>query len=688
MTHVGRSIAATAVFAGLSVWLTWPQVAVLGDAIVGGPIAASDGWQNVWNLWWLRTALVEGRSPFYTDLLFWPYGVSLGFQALGLTNGLLALPVLLGSGPVAAYGVAALLNVLLSAVAVYLLALRVAGSWSAAVLAGICAAAAPAHMARFLDGQLEHVALQWLALYFLALVHASERPTARIGLALGAAAALVAYTSMYHALFAALCTAVWVGWDLIATRRPWPALRPWLVAAPLAAALLLPALLSSLSGLADAKRDAAHWRTQAELSSVDLIEVVLPSAHHPAWGEEVGEYQEGLRANRGVATVAPGLVTLALAAAGLALRRREAARWTALAAVLLLFALGARLRVGGLDTGVPLPLAPLLGEVPGLTFGYRRFLAMNAAVVPIAVLAALGAEALRSRSGPRTWPALGAALAAGVLIEGAPPPPGLLRDDTPAIYAGLRQGEGALMALPVSLVSDLAGNNANLRAQMAHGRPIIGGYVARPPRYPLASAPLIGQLAGRSCEPPGIVRDDAAVGRSALSFYRIDRVVLDAGRMTGTQRRCADELLRGLLGLEAGRSQGAIEVFDIPPAAAEPFVYPGAGWLPTENAGARRWRWLTEEGILYLVNTGAAPETFALRLHLESYARPRPLRLELDGQPIGELTVQPNPARHYQVLVRVAPGEHEIRLQAPTDPTPELRNVSVAAMAIEIERMP
>ena len=83
----------------LAVWITWPQAALLGQAVVGGPIAEADGWQKVWNMWWFRTALAGLDDPLTTRLLFWPQGASLGFQPIDISNALLALPVLLTAGP-------------------------------------------------------------------------------------------------------------------------------------------------------------------------------------------------------------------------------------------------------------------------------------------------------------------------------------------------------------------------------------------------------------------------------------------------------------------------------------------------------------------------------------------------------------------------------------------------------------
>jgi len=55
----------------MSMALTWPLPLQLSRAI---PRGQPDSWQNIWNFWWLRTALFErGVNPYQTDLLFYPY---------------------------------------------------------------------------------------------------------------------------------------------------------------------------------------------------------------------------------------------------------------------------------------------------------------------------------------------------------------------------------------------------------------------------------------------------------------------------------------------------------------------------------------------------------------------------------------------------------------------------------------
>lgn len=688
---------AAALYAALAVWLTWPQAALLGSAIVGGPIGHIDGWQKVWNMWWIRTALENGQNPFYTRLLYWPLELPLGLQPIDMTSAALSLPVLLLAGPVAAYGVAALLNFTLSGWISYLLALRVTGSLPGALLAGVIVAAAPQHLVRFLDGQLEHVAIQWVALALLALVHTSEHPTWRAGIWLAGSMLLVCYTSWYHAFFLALATLTWLLWLLARTHRLWPLLRPWLVALPLLLVGLLPILPGLFSGLANAARSADHWRTQAAFYSVDLLDLLLPSANHPLWGAAVRSYQQQFHPNSASWVTTPGYVALLLAllACGVLLwrrcRRREpvppALPGLALAAgVLWLFALGTRLHVGGVDTGIPLPVAQLFAALPGTSFAFRRQLAALTGMLPLAVLAAFGLHVvLAGRSGWQRRVLFGA-LAGVLLFELAPPPMQVYRDDTPPVYARLRSQPGTLLVVPIRPRS-LATMSSSLRAQMTHQRPIIGGYVARPPDYPMGrSAPLLRRLDSLDCEREYIGPDDQATARSALAFYEIRQIVLHSERLDTRRQTCARQTIERFLGLSPSLESGTIRVYDVPPFQPQPFLYLDRGWYDLERNDARRWRWMSTRGTLQIVNPDDAPRQMVVTLRLESFHTARPVHIALADQQVGTIQVQPGLARPYHLLLTVPPGEHTLHVSAPASEDPMAgRRVSIVLVAANLE---
>ena len=71
--------------------LTWPQVTRF---VTYYYCDDGDGYQNVWNIWWMRLAIAQrSTTPWFTDMLFWPNGVSLVAHTLNPFNGLLAIPL-------------------------------------------------------------------------------------------------------------------------------------------------------------------------------------------------------------------------------------------------------------------------------------------------------------------------------------------------------------------------------------------------------------------------------------------------------------------------------------------------------------------------------------------------------------------------------------------------------------------
>ncbi len=62
--------------------LTWPMVATLGQATG----TRGDYLDNLWNGWWLKHSLVQGHSPFWTDYLYFPDGISLRRHTLSPLN--------------------------------------------------------------------------------------------------------------------------------------------------------------------------------------------------------------------------------------------------------------------------------------------------------------------------------------------------------------------------------------------------------------------------------------------------------------------------------------------------------------------------------------------------------------------------------------------------------------------------
>ena len=73
-----RDARALGAYALLALLLTWPLAAHLTTAVPGLP---GDNWQQYWNVWWVKRALLElHQSPYHTPALFHPAGADLHFN--------------------------------------------------------------------------------------------------------------------------------------------------------------------------------------------------------------------------------------------------------------------------------------------------------------------------------------------------------------------------------------------------------------------------------------------------------------------------------------------------------------------------------------------------------------------------------------------------------------------------------
>src|SRR4051812_45280076 len=74
----------------LTLALTYPIARDLFTRVPGG----GDAWQHVWNLWWVKHALLDlHTNPYHTSLIYYPDGVNLYFHTLVLMAGLIGIPL-------------------------------------------------------------------------------------------------------------------------------------------------------------------------------------------------------------------------------------------------------------------------------------------------------------------------------------------------------------------------------------------------------------------------------------------------------------------------------------------------------------------------------------------------------------------------------------------------------------------
>lgn len=73
--------------------------------VLGTAHHTNDPMQSIWDLHWLPWALLHGHNPFHTNALYYPHAVSLSWNTLTPTLGLLAAPLTLTLGGALTYAV-------------------------------------------------------------------------------------------------------------------------------------------------------------------------------------------------------------------------------------------------------------------------------------------------------------------------------------------------------------------------------------------------------------------------------------------------------------------------------------------------------------------------------------------------------------------------------------------------------
>ena len=327
--------------------LTWPLVVTLGQA--SG--MRGDYFNNLWNAWWVKHSLAQWHSPFWTDYLYFPEGISLRRHTLSPLNSLSLAALTSVLDQHQGFNLLLLAHFALSAWCFSLLARAVTGSTAGGVLGGLVYSFCPFHY--FYLCQINVFSFEFLPLGLLFfLKHARDGGGRNLaGVVLSALG--MALTLEYYVVYCYLAVAVLVpcahGW---ARAVPWRTLLGRLalsggLAAVCVAAVAFPLLWAAL--------------TEGNIEAQTSANVIEKNRFNDLLGFFwIGGDEE--------CTVSwptmLGYSTLLLILAGW---RRVLGHWPwlVLGAVFLLLSLGEELAVGRAKTGIPLPYA-LLKKLPVL----------------------------------------------------------------------------------------------------------------------------------------------------------------------------------------------------------------------------------------------------------------------------------------------------------------------------------
>lgn len=649
----------------LALLATFPLILHFGSWL---PSDGGDALQNYWNYWWTRQALAAGQNPYWTPLLYAPYGAPLYLHTLNLFNGLVSLPLQLLFGLIPAYNTIVLLSLSLAGYFAYLLVAEICGSRHAGFVGGVVYAFGSYHMIHLL-GHMNLLASEWLPAYILCLHRASSatgrRRTIYILAALGALLLLMLCDWQY-VLFAGLFTICYSPSQSVARRS----LAPLVVAAAIgtlwlvvAAPLLLPTIAQARAG-----NTVAPTEAQVHRLSADLLDFISPTQLATLWqplGQVFGA--DAFQPSDAGGTFL-GFFPLLLASIALWHAPRRAWPWMALALLFMVLALGPVLTIAGVARGVSLPYA-LFAQIPLLNIARVPNRLSLIVTLCLAILAGLALVALSQRYGARigTRPriAFTAILTVLLLAEHLILPFPLEAVSAPPFYRQLATSpeQGTVLELPYCKQCSIT----NYR-QTVHGRPVIGGYIARRLVYPIRDSPLFRELLPPGEDmTPGV--EQAAIGRQILAYAGVHWIVVIRDDPDLDPDAIAKFVARFAEPTPIYEDAAMIVYRPAPAPGLDRFIAPVSGWQEVEQASdtSSRMRWFAEAGTVEAWNFSEAARDYTLRFDTASYRTPRRLEVLLDDQLIGQW--QFDNAREITIPLVLTPGSHRFTFRSLDPPT-------------------
>jgi hypothetical protein len=477
-----RRLCITALFALLTVVMTWPMARVLGSRSV----EHQDVFFSMWRLAWIHHALATSPSALFDGNQFYPERHVLAYSDAMLVEGLIAAPLFTaGLRPMLIHNLMLLGAMAASGIGMFTLARHLSRSTGAAIIAGLVFAFAP-----YRFGHIVHLELQWtmwIPWAFWAMQRTLETGRLKFGLLTGAFIALQIGSSVYYGIFLVILLTVAGAVQIPTVPRP-----RWLkivgafgAGAAIALSVAIPysrpyRAASSQVGVRTAPEILAHSaRPSSYLLTTDGNYLYGRSY---SWSNELALF--------------PGCVPLVLALVALVAIRPSAVLFSYVIGLLLAF---------DLSLGLNGIVYPVLHEHVGVFKGLRA--PARASIFFLMFLAALAARGCAVLLRPLPVMArMGAIIAIGaaMLLEYWVVPLRLWPyPDRPPLYTFLaRQPDGIVAEFPVPRVDMLPGHDARyVYMSIFHWKRLVNGYSGYyPPSYiarmeRLATFPDTGSLA-------------------------------------------------------------------------------------------------------------------------------------------------------------------------------------------------
>jgi hypothetical protein len=730
----------SSVWAGLWPWLGYLVITlfllrgllpVVTDHLPG----TTDGWQNMWNLWWMRYALLDlHTNPFFTDYIYYANGTDLLFHTFAPLNGVLALPLTVTLGPLLTTSLIVISSFVFTGMGAFALA-RGLGlgrfeSWLAGAVYTFCN---PARWQYLGGGQADQLMMQWMPLYILCLVKATSKeyisdPASRLPWKwLAGAVVFYVFNALtnwqffvYMSLFSAM-NAIY----LLFRERDWKERTRTISYLAIVAGgtllLLLPLLYTTIAAALHPGYALTPPIQQTIDHSWDLTTFVTPNGSNPLWGGWAT--QQGFAGNRYGAVLGvsnAGYVPILLAVVGLVVYGRKIYQWAIFGLVFAVLALGPILHVNGADSfgGIEVPLPYNLLNIPFFNISRDPARFSLTAILCLGLLAGFGWKALKQTvdNGARKgWMAdrlrllldnrlasYTAMILAAIIVTGEfsmityP----ITTQPIPQYFYKLAQDPEAYALLEVPIIDkDYAEYTEALSS--IHHKKIMGGQIARKPCYCFAmETPVVRwfwDLAMPGNDDIVSNPDPSTYATAILRYFNLRYIVIYKWMLDADRYRAANTLVDAIMpGVQPVADDKAATIYAVPPISTTT-VMPILlldGWGALEKGPNGPLRWVGNDQVqAVVVNATAGERMVKLEMKVTSYYQPHTLQIDLNGSKVATAPMTTT----IQIVtfdLALMPGRNVIRLSSVEDgvrpskvapPSADTRILTFAVLSLSIK---
>jgi len=668
-------------YAIITILLTYPVALKIGGSVPG----YLDVYNSIYVLWHTHLAVFTNQTSLtYNFLLFWPDGIPrLAFGSA--YNQILAVLLLSFLSLPTTYTLIWISTFVIGAFGAYLLVEYLTHNSIAAFIAGLAFAFSPFHFAHA-QGHLGATTIQWIPFCALFLMKMYQENNYKYSIIAGLFFILVGMSDLQYLVFVGIFVALLFLFELW-TRgiREGPdrldnfknILKKYALFGLVAAVGILPFVIGDINIAISAANYLKPDPLEATIYSADILSFFIPSSLHTVFGAVTTPFYQNFTGMSWESTMYIGYTILFLSLYAVwKLRRQILVLFWLLSAVLFsLFSLGPILHINGktiftvfnTTTTIPLPYMILSRIIPFLDNSRTPGRLFVIATLAFAVLAGYGIDTLlKSRVTQNN--VLSVVLCGLIIFEFLSVPYITSPVDQPAFYKNISSDNESYALLEIPATVNYSAGVKIEYYQTIHGKPIVGGQVARMPanaRDFEENTPFVRELT--SFEPPlnDIVNQSVySVGNSVLQYYNIRYVILHKDFLTNEQLENAQTFIaRCNPILPKVYEDDTLVVYA--QNRTEPissFMSLGLGWGGLEDWSGIPTRWIRINASIPMYSDNA--RVTWLNFTAMSFAKERPLSIVVNNETIGSYQIDPGYG-HVSVPIRINKGMNSLEIVSP-----------------------